>query len=278
MEEMGGGKEYQLHTGFIKNSEMNKVSIALILFSHCRKSLEQACSLSCLNIDIIQEGDIFKACFLSVDTKDQDTDDVLRQIIDAIQGLNVLFKKHTIKGLCLKVDIEIIVADGDEIPIPGITFPAIYISLASDLEIQTRFHLMIESSTKKGLINSGSYLYVMSDKEIDVSELNSVAGTLPSIVYRKGNKGRYTILPFNSWGIEISFDNQLPDILAYALMDRVRSAKEIGLYCKENNLSSHVDLTCYSIPSEPLHFQLDPTFFSFLKDLSVRYLDMDFMN
>jgi len=108
--------------------------------------------------------------------------------------------------------------------------------------------------------------------------LNKIAGIHPSVVYRKGCLRRETVVDFNSWGVEVSTEGELPDIPDYALMKKLNKPKEIGLFCKENNLESHVDITCYSIYSDTICFQLDPSFFTFLKDLSVQYLDMDFMN
>jgi len=256
---------------------MNKVSFEVTVFSHSRESLEKICSESSLHFDHIQDGDVSAVCILSVNTTDFDTDDAVHQTIIAIRGLDTLLKEHIVTDFSIRVDIEIVETDGNETPIPGIVFPADYILLASDLEIKTRFHLMIDSSTKKGLLNSGAYFYIMSDNEIDVEELNQVAHTQPSILYRKGYMGRYTIVNFNSWGIEISSDNNLPTIPILSLMKRLWNAKQVGVYCMNNRLTSHVDITCYSIPPEPLLFNLEPSFFTFLKDLSVQYLDMDFM-
>jgi len=123
----------------------------------------------------------------------------------------------------------------------------------------------------KEIINNAKV--IMSDDEIDEPILNRVAGTQPSIIYRKGHMGRYTVVDFNSWGIEINLEKQLPDNAALALMNRLQNPKKIGLYCKDNNYTSHVDLTCYSIPYESIHFNLETSFFTFLRDLSVQYLD-----
>lgn len=266
-------REYRRHTGFIKNSEMNKVSFELYAFSHSREFLEKACSLSRSSQDVNK----LKARIVSVSTTDFDTRDTIQIIINTLQGLYARLTTQMIKTIHFTLDIKIIVTDGDETSIPGITFPANLITFASDFEIQTRFHLHVKSSTVKGHMHSGSYFYIMSDSEIDVAELNRVSGIQPSIVYRKGCMGRYTVVAFNSWGIEFDLDNQTPDIPAKELMQRMQKAKEVGIYCKNNNLSSHVDLTCYSIPSNPTHFQLEPSFFSFLKDLSVDYIDFDCM-
>lgn len=276
---MGKGleKEYLRHTGFIKSRKMNRFSLAVFVFSHCHDPLEKLCSIYNLDSEIIQNDNVFKVCILSVNTTSDDTDDVVRQGIDALSSLYNHLKEQGVTEFSIKVDIEVIVTDGDETPIPGIVLPADFISLASYLDAQTRFHLLIKSSTQKGMINSGSYLYIMSDDEIDEPILNRVAGTQPSIIYRKGHMGRYTVVDFNSWGIEIYLEKQLPDNAALALMNRLQDPKKIGLYCKDNNYTSHVDLTCYSIPYESIHFNLETSFFTFLRDLSVQYLELDFM-
>ena len=250
----------------------------MFVCSHCIELLEEVRRESCLDKEIIQDGEMLKVVILSINTTDHVADDIVIPIVDAIQRLYLIFPALTERKISFTVNIDIVVTDADEASIPSIVFPAEYISLASGLEIQTRFHLMITSSTMVGTMNSGAYLYIESDKEIDVPVLNIIAGTQPSVVYRKGCMGRYTIVDFNSWGLEISTKNQPPSIPALLLMRKIQNAEILGLYCKENSLESHVDITCYSISSEPLCFQLEPAFFVFLHKLHVNYLDIDFLN
>lgn len=265
-------------TGFINNCEMNKVSIEVFVCSHCLELLEEVRRLSCLDKEILKDGELLKVGLLSVNTTDYGADDIIIPTVEAIQRFYLDYPAQIEGSISLIVDIDIVVPDADEASIPGILFPTEYISLASKLDIKTIFHLMITSSTIVGTMNSGAYLYIESDSDINVPVLNMIAGTQPSVVYRKGCMGRYTVLNFNSWGLEISTNNQPPSIPALLLMRKIQNVEVLGLYCKENSLDSHVDITCYSISSEPLCFQLEPVFFTFLHKLHVNYLDVDFLN
>jgi hypothetical protein len=257
---------------------MNNISFKVSVSSHCLELLEDMCRESCLGTDIVRDERMPAVCILSINTSDYVTDDIIVQIGETIQCFHEKIFSHIKEKIGIKVEIEIVVTDLDDTPIPGVLFPAEYISLVSELEIQTRFHLMINSSTKRGLINSGAYLYIESDNEIDVTRLNRIARTDPSIVYRKGCMGRYRVVDYNAWGLEVTNEDKMPDAPALELMQKLRNAKEIGNYCEKNHLESHVDITCYSISSEPLYFQIEPSFFTFLKELRVRYIDFDFMN
>ena len=231
---------------------MNNISFKVSVSSHCLELLEDMCRESCLGTDIVRDERMPAVCILSINTSDYVTDDIIVQIGETIQCFHEKIFSHIKEKIGIKVDIEIVVTDLDDTPIPGVLFPAEYISLVSELEIQTRFHLMINSSTKRGLINSG--------------------------VYRKGCMGRYRVVDYNAWGLEVTNEDKMPDAPALELMQKLRNAKEIGNYCEKNHLESHVDITCYSISSEPLYFQIEPSFFTFLKELRVRYIDFDFMN
>lgn len=260
---------------------MNTISFDMYAGSHNIELLEELHRVSCPDAEIIQDAGMHKISILSVITTGDDTydtDGIITLIVETAQRLRMQFPMLTENKIVYTLDIRIVVTDADETSIPGITLSREYISLASELGIQTRFHLMISSSTRKGTLNSGAYLYIDSDNEINFPVLNRIAGIQPSVLYRKGCKGRYTVVDFYAWGLEVSSENQLPDVPVSALMRKLKNAKETGAYCKENNLESHVDITCYSIYSEPLRFQLEPSFFTFLKELQVRFVAMDFMN
>lgn len=221
---------------------------------------------------------MLKVCILSVKTSDYETEDILLQVEEKIRMLHLRLSKEEHKQFRVAVDIKLLVSDADLTSIPGITFRAGYVSLASELGIRTNFHLEINSSTKRGLMNSGTHFLVESEREIDICTLNKITGLDPHIVYRMGDKGKYAIVDFNAWGYEISNNNMLPDVSVSALILALPNAKEVGLYCKKNNLVTHIDITCYGISPDPLCFQLEPTFFIFANNLSVQYVDLDFMN
>ena len=278
MGKMGEERVFRHLTGFKKNSEMIKVSFNLSASSNDIEYLKDVCQAFGSRIHISQDGERQKVDILSASINDYDTESIIIQIIEAIQRLPLTSPSQTVKNTILSLDITIVVSDADDTSIPGVLLPAEYISLASEHRIQTAFNLMITSSTRKGFLNSGAYLYIVSNNAFDVSEMNRIAGTSPSVVYQKGRFGRNAIVNLNAWGLEVVSENRLPDYPALMLMQKIQNANELGLYCKENNLESHMDITCYSIPSEPLRFQLEPSFFSFLNELNIRYIDMDFMN
>lgn len=257
---------------------MNIVSFELSVSSQNSALLEEFRNITCPNAVILNSGGMSKLCALLTKTSDYKTDTIIYNLVNTIKKISAYSSNETEDKIQYMVNVGIIVSDANETSIPGIVFPSEYIHLASKLKILTHFHLMITSSTMKGQLNSGAYFYIQSDNEIDLQSLNKITDTEPSIVYQRGSMGRYTVVNFNAWGIEVSYDDQLPNIPISALMSRLHNYKAIGLYCKEKNMESHIDLTCYGINSDPIDFEIDHSFFSFAEELSAQYVDIDFMN
>lgn len=257
---------------------MNIISFELSVCSQNVALLEEVRRITCSNADIHKGNETSKVCALQTKSPGYDTDAMLQDVVDNLQKIHTHISTQVENIVDYILDIGIIVSDADQTSIPGVVFSSEYIHLASKLKIKTHFHLQITSSTMRGQLNSGAYFYIVSRDEIDFTALNEIAGIQPTVIYRRGAMGRCTVVAFNAWGLEVSYDNQLPDVPLSALMSKLYNFEKIGRYCKEKDIDSHIDLTCYSIHSDPMDFQLDSSFFYFAEELSVRYVDVDFMN
>lgn len=259
---------------------MTVISLEFHIISNKKDILKRVLEASHLNLstNIVPDRDKYRMCIYSNSIDGYIVDSLVSQAVNSIKEVIREIPSTMIDRLSFATNFEIVVSDGGKSPIPGVTLPIEYISLAADIGMQTTFNLNITSSTPQGLINSGAYLNIeSSDKDIDSSLLSSLAGTEPSIIYKKGEMGLYKTVDFNAWVIEIEADNKLPETPASLLMQKIQNAKAVGIYCQENQLTPVAYITCYSIPSGKISFVLNDSFFSFLKDLSVCFLDLDFM-
>lgn len=258
---------------------MNKTSVGIYIYSenhNCIKRISRA-----PYINIIERSHNEKEsgiCVLLVNIDDYETESIIGQAIECLNQLHSELSSEDIMSIHVELNIKIIVSNGDNDPIPGITLPKDYINLAAELGIQTSFKLIISSSTVEGVMNSGAYYYIESNDIIDTAAITKLTGIEPSLIYNKGTHGKYTVVDLNAWGISIQSDNTLPETPIGNLMQRINNPKNVGSYCNNNCLNSHMDITLYGIPSSCISFKFNPTVFTFLNDLSVNYLDLDFMN
>lgn len=276
----GVGEGYLLHIGYIRNSyNMNVSSINLTVSSLSQKDIERILEFQHATIarEIVQKDSSYEACIISFKTTDYVLESAINSMCDYLHAFDGCISKQSLCDYKLRLNIEIIAEDADKDPLPGITLSADFIALIADLRINTSVTITL-SSVEPGRLNSGAYFYVNSDNAFDMNRLCSIALAQPSVIYRKGAMGRHKIMDYYAWGIEIKNDNDFPEKPIKTLMEHLHNAKEIADFCRQNKLDSHVDVTCYGIPTGTISFQLSAQFFSFLNDLGVMFLDIDLMN
>ena len=163
-------------------------------------------------------------------------------------------------------------------PIPGFTFTQRFLQLCKaicasiDITINT-----IPVFSDRGKTHSGVYYYVYSDTELNIAELNSASGSMPTRTLKKGEI--ITVEPSEdySWNIEMDFDKEMPCKPMKAIMNAILKPKELGTYCINRGLNSHMDLTLYGIYESVMRFTIDFAFVCFCVDLRIGRLEIDIM-
>lgn len=220
---------------------------------------------------------------------------------------NKLFKKVlsylgdgiSIKTTLIKYGFElvfelILTATNFEEDILGFTLESELMAISSYLE--TPFRIVINYKPKFKIDEysyptSGVYLYVFSsNQKIDNDKVSRVAGAKPTRTYNKGDFLHNDIewiysqeIPdillrkTNDWILEYVHDHEMPERPIREMIDSIKSPDNLGLYCKENNLETKIDLTLYGIYSHRMEFTICKEFLSLCKSLNVSFLDVDIM-
>ena len=218
---------------------------------------------------------ISKTLVLSLVDEGYNTDSLFSQAADSIQGFRKKLSPRSAESMCFDMVLEVEVPNADNDSLPGVGFSREFISCAAGVQLRVVINLNAISSGEHH-VHSAACCYISSDNGLDVEKISGIAGVQPSIVYRKGEQGRYTIAKHNAWVLK-THDDSLPEKPIASLMKEVNNPQSLGQYCREEGLHTHIDVTCYGIPSEPVSFQINSRFFHFCRDMDVEYADIDMM-
>ena len=199
------------------------------------------------------EDNLYSTSILSCVTSEYETEELFIQATDLLRKIDGLITPVS-NQLFVRVNFIINVNHAEEEPIPGIVIGQEFITLASELNLLLDVSLEISPVNYGNRVNSGAFFYISSDDEIDTAALSDISGTKPSVVYRKNTMGRFTVVNYNAWGIEMTNDDSLPDKPMSELVRQIKNAGALGDYCKTHGLQSHVDITCYGVPRSPIMF------------------------
>lgn len=244
-----------------KNKHMCKTTLTLFYLSNtCENYIDH----------------VSRTLVLSLMSDGYDTDSLFSQAADSIRSFREHFSSRGAEPMSFEVVLDVEAPNADNESLPGVGLPRKFISCAAGLILRVIINLNAISSGEHH-VHSGAYYYICSENELDVEKISHIAGAQPSIVCRKGEKGKYTKANLNAWVLRIHDDNCLPGIPIASLMKKISYPQSLGQYCREEGLHTHIDVTCYGIPNELVSFQIDSCFFRFCRDLDVEYIDIDLM-
>lgn len=202
-----------------------------------------------------------------------------------IESLSVFLNSHYLYEILTKNDrisIDILIKisgiDGENETIPGLSFPSTILSLFASIRINIIVQILLShAATKKEESRCGAYYYIASDKfPLDIKKINSMTGTLPTVLEHKNDVLKHRISDSNVWGVEL-FYFSTPNKAIDALVRTVVSPKEVGRYVLKEKLNSHIDLTYYGVYDKTSEFIIPHSFFTFCSDLQLKWLDVDIM-
>ena len=202
-----------------------------------------------------------------------------------IESLSVFLNNHYLyedltKNDRISIDILIKISgiDGENETIPGLSFPSTILSLCASIKINIIVQILLSHTpTKKEESRCGAYYYIASDKyPLDIKKINSITGTLPTVLEHKNDVLKHRISDSNVWGVEL-FYFSTPNKAIDALVRIVISPKEVGQYVLKEKLNSHIDLTYYGVYNKTSEFIIPHSFFTFCRDLQLKWLDVDIM-
>lgn len=218
-----------------------------------------------------------ESLILSLDEDNIDTEQMFLKAVASLQELINWIPCQDKCAISLRMALEITNQDADNDSFPSLIFYREFIMLAAQLHLQLNVFINAYSSCCNDCVDSGAYYYISDSNEIDVQAINCVAGVRPTITYRKGDLIGKTIANHCRWGIENACDNTMPEKTIMSLMDAIKNPMDLGDYCWEQGLESHIDITCYGIPNGTVSFQIEPAFFVFCSELKIGFMDVDLM-
>ena len=202
-----------------------------------------------------------------------------------IESLSVFLNNHYLyKNLTKndRINIDILIKksgiDSENESIAGLTFPSTFLSLCASIRINIIVQILLSNAPiKKEESRCGAYYYIASDTSpLDITMINLMTGTLPTVVEHKNNVLKHRISDSNVWGVEC-FHFNTPNKAIEALIKTVINPKKVGRYVKKEKLNSHIDLTCYGIYHKTTEFVIPHNFLSFCNYLQLKWLDIDIM-
>lgn len=165
----------------------------------------------------------------------------------------------------------------DSVPSPG--FNSAFLSFSEI--IKPKIEIRISANVIEEIENNTCkiFFHIHSTKEMNISIINAITGTKPSLYFGKGDcyPGGHKIQDYYCWSAEEESDDGTPDKSIKAIMDRIKNPKELGAYCKKNKLRTHIVIYYGGIYSRNIEFSIYPEFLHFCHVLNLLYLDFDFL-
>ncbi len=264
---------------------MCNTQITVYVFSHSIDNLQLFISTDIYssispenknNIEIV--GDRYRLCILSYCTSGYNSERLNDKLIKHFSSPAILRRQLDMYYLNIAVAYTISGLKKKD-SIPGLGLNSALISLMSTLKASIIVTILSSVRVSNGTSSCGAYYYLKSDNEFNVSQINQIAGTSPSIVFGKGDAcySGNKIRDYYCWGIEYTYDDTTPNKPIRELMGRIMNPSQLGLFCKDHDMDSNIDLTYYGLYSEKIEFCIGADFLIFCNKLGVSWIAVDMM-
>lgn len=214
--------------------------------------------------------------FFSFSHDGYDTEHLFARVLEVMNPKELSNRYPPSDGYLFSILITVDGVDSGQ-SIPGFTITPDFLAVCVCLKMPIIIVINARVSREQGGSSVGAYYYIADDKDLDIGAINSASGSKPSLLERKGEMGRHVINKTNTWGIECRSFDSLADQPINSLIEAIKHPTELGLYCKEHNLHTHIDVTCYGIYVPRVNITLTTSFLYFCHCLGVEWVDIDAM-